>query len=206
MWQKSSFKIKTSMERASCYFIPPALCISSLDLGCSFNSKISRCHFIFETLCTLHLQTLIFRNHSFGNGWKHMNTSFDHDSPILSWNFGRSPRCIATRWHDRFQEIFFSDIVDNCNFGRRNITNDFICLMLWLKCAMSFFLFALGQEWIHFHLYLHLYFFYLFISFLILTMMGVSKLEQLQEQDQPSGALTVRSKYSKYVFVYCCQS
>ena len=55
MCQKLTVKIKTSMERASCYFIPPALCISSLDLGCSFNSKISRCHFIFETLCTLHL-------------------------------------------------------------------------------------------------------------------------------------------------------
>ena len=49
-------------------------------------------------------------------------------------------------------------------------------------------------------------FFNVFISFLLLSMEGVSKLEQLREQDQPSGALAVRSKYSKYVFVYCCQS
>ena len=49
-------------------------------------------------------------------------------------------------------------------------------------------------------------FFYKLVSFLLLSMKGVSKLEQLREQDQPSGALTVLSKYSKYVFVYCCQS
>ena len=166
MCQKLTVKIKTSMERASCYFIPPALCISSLDLGCSFNSKISRCHFIFETLCTLHLIIWFLDTRVLGmveNRWiLHMIMT------PLSWVGSSEDHPIASQQDDMTvsnSRDIFRDIVDNCNFGRQNITYDFICLMLWLKRAMSFFLFALGQEWIHLNLYLYLYFFTIIFPF-----------------------------------------
>ena len=104
MWQKLNFKIKTSMKRASEYFIHPALCISSLDLGgLLFPFQKLQMSFYFWDSVYSPSYNLIFRHQSSGNGWKQMNTSYDHDSSILSWNFRGSPRCIATRWHDRFQ-------------------------------------------------------------------------------------------------------
>ena len=145
MWQKLTNKIKTSMERASGYFIPPALCISSLDLGgLLFPFQNLQMSFYFWDSVYSPSYNLIFRHQSSGNGWKQMNTSYDHDSSILSWIFGGSPHRNKMTWPFLTQEIFFRDIVDNCNFGRQNITYNFICLILWLKCALSFFLFALG--------------------------------------------------------------
>ena len=77
MWQKLTFKIKTSMERASDYLIHPALCISSPDLGgLLFPFQKLQMSFYFWDSVYSPSYNLIFRHQSSGNGWKQMNTSW----------------------------------------------------------------------------------------------------------------------------------